>query len=171
MQNCVAKHCSIKIAAFKCDHVKSYFFGITEDTFEKVIWHLNIWQLFDSYTKQSERNIKNSIWHESWLGKVVAEWDGVRELNAFEKRYLDWILLLQDETLVQETKYLALHFCCFSMIMLCRNLEYLCILWSANRYFELGVVIFVLTIHEHKTQTLKNTVWSLFKDGVQLSQG
>ena len=41
-------------------------------------------------------------------------------------------LLLQCETLVQEMKYLALDFCCFSGIMLCRNLEFFHILRSGN---------------------------------------
>ena len=39
------------------DAVKTYLFDIDNNTFEKVIWHLNIWQLFDSYTKQSEREM------------------------------------------------------------------------------------------------------------------
>ena len=43
----------------------------------------------------------------SWLGEVVAGWNRVRKLNAFEEHYLAWILLSWDETLVQETKYLA----------------------------------------------------------------
>ena len=34
--------------------------------------------------------------HESWLGKVVVGWDHVTKLNAFEERYLAWILLPQD---------------------------------------------------------------------------
>ena len=63
----------------------------------------------------------SGILHESWLDKVVAGWNCVRKLNAFEECYLAWILLLQDETLVPEMKYLALHFCCFSGIMLHRN--------------------------------------------------
>ena len=42
-----------------------------------------------------------------------------------EDHYLAWVLLLQDETLVQVAKYLASHFCCFPGIMLHRNLEYL----------------------------------------------
>ena len=70
--------------------------------------------------------------HKSCLGDVVAGWDRVRKLNAFEERYLASILLLRDETLVQVAKYLASHFCCFSGIMFCRNLEYLRILRSAN---------------------------------------
>ena len=49
-----------------------------------------------------------------------------------EERYHAWILLLRDETLVQGTKYLASHFCCFSRAMLHRNLEYLRILWCAE---------------------------------------
>ena len=71
--------------------------------------------------------------HEGSLGEVVAGWGGVRKLNAFEESYLAWILLLQVETLVQETKHLASHFCCYSRIMLRSNLEYLRILQSANR--------------------------------------
>ena len=43
------------------------------------------------------------ILHESWLGKVAAGWDRVRKLKP-------WILLLRDETLLKETKYLAFHF-------------------------------------------------------------
>ena len=74
----------------------------------------------------------SGILHKSWLGEVVARWDCVRKLNAFEECYHAWILLLRDETLVQETKYLALHFCWFSGIILCRNLEYCSILWSTN---------------------------------------
>ena len=74
----------------------------------------------------------SGILHESWLGEVDVEWNCVRKLNAFEECYLAWILLLWDKNLVQETKYLALHFCYFSGIMLCRNLEYLHNLWSAN---------------------------------------
>ena len=88
---------------------------------------------FDSYLtvkqKKWEINIKNSkqnkLCQESWLNEAVAGWDRVRKLNGFEERYLAWILLLQDETLVQEMKYLASHFCCFFGIMLHRNLEYL----------------------------------------------
>ena len=79
----------------------------------------------------------SDILHESWLGEMVAGWDLVKKLNAFEERYLAWILLLWDETLVQETKYLALSFRCFSGIMLCGNLEYLHILWSVNCWFVL----------------------------------
>ena len=47
------------------------------------------------------------------VGEGVAEWDHIRKLNTFEERYLAWTLLLQYETLVQETEYLASHFCCF----------------------------------------------------------
>ena len=74
----------------------------------------------------------SGICHESWFGEVVAGWDCARKLNAFEECCLAWILLLQDEMLVQDTKYLALHFCFFPGIMLCRNLEYPHILQSAN---------------------------------------
>ena len=47
-----------KLAAFKCDSVKTYLLDVDKillkiNTSEKVIWHLNIWQLFDSI-KQSE---------------------------------------------------------------------------------------------------------------------
>ena len=80
----------------------------------------------------------SGILHKNWLAEVVAEWDRVRKLNAFEDSYLAWIFLLQDETLVQETKYLALHFCCFSGIMLHRNLEYLSIL---QLYFNSIIVV------------------------------
>ena len=59
----------------------------------------------------------SGILQKSLLGKVVAGWDRVRKLNAFGE-YLAWMLLLQDETLVLETKYLASHFCCFSGIIL-----------------------------------------------------
>ena len=38
---------------------------------------------------------------------------------------------------LQEIKYLASHFCCFCGMMPRRNLEYLRILWSANRKFAL----------------------------------
>ena len=51
----------------------------------------------------------SGILHESWLGKVVAGWDHVRKLNAFEEHYPVWILWLRGETLVQEKKYLASH--------------------------------------------------------------
>ena len=77
---------------------------------------------------KKNQNIKqmiSGILHKRWLGKMVVGLDCVRKLNAFEEHYLAWILFLQDETLVQETKYLALHFCWFSEIMLCWNLEYL----------------------------------------------
>ena len=37
---------------FKCNPVKTYSFDIDKNTFEKVIRHLNTWQLFDSCTKQ-----------------------------------------------------------------------------------------------------------------------
>ena len=82
------------------------------------------------------------ILHESWLGEVVPGWDRVTKLNAYEEGYLSWILLLRDETLVQETKYLASHFC-FSGIMLRRNLEYLRILRSANRWFVLSYFLLI----------------------------
>ena len=36
---------------------KTYLFDTDENTFETVVWYLNIWQLFESYTKQSEREI------------------------------------------------------------------------------------------------------------------
>ena len=62
------------------------------------------------------------ILHESWVGEVVAGWDRVRKLNSFEERYLFWIVLPRDETLIQENEYLASHFCFFSGIMLRRNL-------------------------------------------------
>ena len=42
--------------------------------------------------------------HEKWLGEVVASCDRVWKLNTFEERYLAWILLLRDETLIKETK-------------------------------------------------------------------
>ena len=71
------------------------------------------------------------ILHKSWLGEVVAGWDHIKKLNAFEECYLAWILLW-NQTLVQEMKYLASNFCFFSGIMLCRNFEYVRILWSAN---------------------------------------
>ena len=74
----------------------------------------------------------SGLLQESSLDEVVAKWDSVSKLNAFEERYLASILLLQDETLVQETKYLASQFCCFSKIMLHRNSEWLRILRSAN---------------------------------------
>ena len=50
----------------------------------------------------------SGILHESFLGEVVAGWDRVRKLNAFEEYCLVWILLLRDDTLVQGTKYLLL---------------------------------------------------------------
>ena len=74
----------------------------------------------------------SGILHESWLGEVVAGWDRVRKLNAFEEHYLAWILWLREETLVQEKKYLASHFCFYSGIMLHRDLEYFHILRSVN---------------------------------------
>ena len=74
----------------------------------------------------------SGVLQESSLGKVVVWWDSIRKLYAFGECYLAGISLLLDETLVQGTKYLALHFCCFSEITLCRNLVYLCILWNAN---------------------------------------
>ena len=63
---------------------------------------------------KKNQNIKqmiSGILHKRWLGKMVVGLDHVRKLNAFEEHYLAGILFLQDETLVQETKYLALHFC------------------------------------------------------------
>ena len=78
----------------------------------------------------------SGILHESWLGEVVAGWDCVWKLNAFEERYLAWTLLW-DETLVQETKYFTPHLCCFYEIMLHRNLECLRILCSAYHWFVL----------------------------------
>ena len=51
----------------------------------------------------------SGVLHESWLGELNVGWDCVRKLHAFEERYLAWMLLLQDEILVQETKYFALH--------------------------------------------------------------
>ena len=105
---------------------------IDKNTFEKVIWHLNIWQLLGSYINrvrqkykiQNKKQIMSGVLHESWLAEVFTRWDRDRKLNAFEDCYCAWILLLQDETLVQEMKYLASHFCCFFGIMLHRNLEY-----------------------------------------------
>ena len=47
----------------------------------------------------------SGIQQQSLLGMVVAGWDHARKLNAFERRYLAWILLFQNETLAQETKY------------------------------------------------------------------
>ena len=72
---------------------------------------------------------------------MVAEWDCVRKLNAFEEHYLAWILLLHDETLVQEAIYLASHFCYFSGIILGRNF---CKVWSADSYS----VIIPYVVHE-----------------------
>ena len=40
----------------------------------------------------------------SWFGEVVVGWDSVKKLNASEELYLPWILLLRDETLMQQTK-------------------------------------------------------------------
>ena len=40
----------------------------------------------------------------SWFGEVVTGWDSARKLHASEELYLAWILLLRDETLVQQTK-------------------------------------------------------------------
>ena len=121
-----------KLAAFKCDPVKTYLFDIDKNTFETVVRYLNIWQLFDS-TKQNEgeiqkiQNLKqmmSGILYKSWLGEVIAGWYFVRKLNAFIEHYLAQILLLLwEETLVQETNYLALHFCYFFGIMLHRNLR------------------------------------------------
>ena len=68
----------------------------------------------------------SGILQESCLGEVVAWWDKVKKLNTFEEHYLASISLLRNETLMQGTKYLASDFCCFSRIMLRRNLEYLC---------------------------------------------
>ena len=82
----------------------------------------------------------SGILQESWLGEVAAGSDSVRKLYAFEERYLAGISLLQDETLVQGTKYLALHFCCFSGITLCRNLEYIHILRTANSYSDIILI-------------------------------
>ena len=56
----------------------------------------------------------SGILHESWIGKVAARWDCLKKLNAFEEHYHAWILLLRNETLVQERKYLASLFCSFS---------------------------------------------------------
>ena len=55
-----------------------------------------------------EKQMMSGILHESWFGEVVAGWDCVRKLNAFKEHYLTSILLLQDETLVLEMKYLSL---------------------------------------------------------------
>ena len=50
----------------------------------------------------------SGILQESWFGEMVAAgWDSVSKLNASKERYLAWMLLLQDETLVLEIKYLA----------------------------------------------------------------
>ena len=40
----------------------------------------------------------SGVLQETWLGEVVAGWDSVRKLYAFEEYYLTSILLLQDET-------------------------------------------------------------------------
>ena len=74
----------------------------------------------------------SGILQESWLSKVVAGWDSVTKLYAFEEHYLAWILLLQDEILLQGAEYLTSYFSCFSRVILFRNLEWLCILRSAN---------------------------------------
>ena len=104
-----------------------------------------IWQL---YKTEWERNIKGSkhktymmwgILDESCFSEVVARWDRVGKLNAFEDLYLAWKLLLRDQFLMQETKYLTSHFCCFSGIMLLRNLKYIRICGSANRQFVLRI--------------------------------
>ena len=49
----------------------------------------------------------SGILQQSFLGEVIAGWDSVRKLNASEERDPAWMLLLPNETLVQETKYLA----------------------------------------------------------------
>ena len=41
----------------------------------------------------------SGILHKNLLGEVLAGWDCVGKLNAFEECYLAWISLLQDETL------------------------------------------------------------------------
>ena len=48
----------IKLEAFKLYAVKTYLFDTDKDTFKKVILYLNISQLFDSYTKHSEKEIQ-----------------------------------------------------------------------------------------------------------------
>ena len=99
--------------------------------------------IFDSYLtviqnrmREKYKKIKNikHKWCQEHCMKIglVAVWDYVRKLNALKQCYLAWILMLWDETLVQEKEYLASHFCCFSGIMLHRNLKYLWILQSAN---------------------------------------
>ena len=66
----------------------------------------------------------SGLLNESGLDEVLAGWDCVRKLSAFAFDHsLVLILLLQYETLVQGTKYLALHFCCLSEIILRRKLE------------------------------------------------
>ena len=103
----------------------------------------------------------SDILHESWLGEMVAGWDLVKKLNAFEERYLAWILLLWDETLVQETKYLALPFRCFSGIMLCRNLEYIHILWSVNCWFVLWSLGYINCYSASSPGLVKSTSHSI----------
>ena len=128
-----------KLAPFKCNPVKTYFFDIDKNTFEKVIWYLNIWVIWQLYKTEWEKHKKfktkniNNVWYTAW--KLA--WLGGCRMRSYQEIKCFWRMLsclnklLQDETLMQETKYLASHFCFFG-IMLHRNLEYLHILWSAN---------------------------------------
>ena len=71
------------------------------------------------------------ILHESWVGDVVAGWDCVRQLRQW--RTLSCLnIIVKRWNFSTRNKYLALHFCCFSGIMFCKNVEYLYILQSAN---------------------------------------
>ena len=134
----------IKISSIQIQLSKGTYMTLIKILLKKLF---DTWTTFDSYLIAQQRvgekyeKIKTKpkwchlycmkVGLVRWLDEIeVVGWDCVRKLNAFEE--LAWILLLQDETLVQETKYLAFHFCCFSGIMLCRNLGYFCILWSAN---------------------------------------
>ena len=76
-----------------------------KNTFVKVIWHLNIWKLFDSYTKQSEIQKIQNINDVRYTAQNLTWWSSCRirssqEINCFWRCCLAWILLLQDETLM-----------------------------------------------------------------------
>ena len=86
-------------------------------------------KLFDTWTFDSYLTVQNRVrkkykkiqnikhqWclvNRAKVGEVVAGWGLVRKLNAFEERYLAWILLLRDETLVARNQILSFAFFLF----------------------------------------------------------
>ena len=96
---------------------------------------MNIWQLIESYTKQSERetqkiqNIKHK-WCQEYCKKVSFMIWLQDEIVSGKEHYLAWILLLRDETLEQRTKYLASHF----LLFLWDALQTLRITWHFANY-------------------------------------